>query len=119
MATSKSTVLGIRLDHDRRAWLEAAAAEEGVTVRALFERMIDQARAGETPSDSVPDSPAASTVGGGPIDQAAEVVAGPGVNTVPVQEVDAPPAQPTRSSAPVARHAVPLRRPGAAGRNSG
>ena len=30
------------------------------------------------------------------------MVADFGVNTVPVQEVDEPPAQPTRSSAPVA-----------------
>jgi hypothetical protein len=48
MATSKSTVLGIRLDHDRRAWLEAEAARRGVSVRVLFEGMIDGARSGET-----------------------------------------------------------------------
>ena len=71
MATSKSTVLGIRLDHDRRAWVEAAAAEEGVTVRGLFEQMIDRARTGETPSDTSADSPAAPTAAGVPIDHAA------------------------------------------------
>ena len=81
MATSKSTVLGIRLDHDRRAWVEAAAAEEGVTVRGLFEQMIDRARTGETPSDTSADSPAAPTPAGVPVDRAAPDVAGPGVNT--------------------------------------
>jgi len=100
MATSKSTVLGIRLDHDRRAWVEAAAAEEGVTVRALFEQMIDRARTGETPSDSAPDSPAASIAGGGPIDHVAEGVVGPGVNTVAPEMVSAPPGQSTRPGGP-------------------
>jgi hypothetical protein len=47
IATTKTTVLGIRLDHDRRAWVEDAAARDGVTVRAFFERMIDEARADE------------------------------------------------------------------------
>jgi hypothetical protein len=47
MATSKSTVVGIRLDHDRRAWIEAEAARRGVSVRGLFEGMIDGARSGE------------------------------------------------------------------------
>jgi hypothetical protein len=47
MATSKSTVVGIRLDHDRRAWVEAEAARRGVSVRGLFEGMIDGARSGE------------------------------------------------------------------------
>ena len=49
IATTKSTVLGVRLDHDRRAWLEAAAARHGVTVRVLFEEMIDQARSEDAP----------------------------------------------------------------------
>jgi hypothetical protein len=44
MATSKSTVVGIRLDHDRRAWVEAEAARLGVSMRGLFEGMIDEAR---------------------------------------------------------------------------
>ncbi len=44
MPSSKTTVLGIRLDHERRAWVEAEAARHGVTVRALFEYMIDEAR---------------------------------------------------------------------------
>jgi hypothetical protein len=48
MATSKSTVVGIRLDHERRAWVEAEAARLGVSVRGLFEGMIDEARSGET-----------------------------------------------------------------------
>ena len=47
IATTKTTVLGIRLDHDRRAWVEDAAAREGLTVRAFFEQMIDEARADE------------------------------------------------------------------------
>jgi hypothetical protein len=45
MATSKSTVVGIRLDHERRAWVEAEAARLGVSIRGLFEGMIDEARA--------------------------------------------------------------------------
>ena len=48
MATSKSTVLGIRLDHDRRAWIEAEAVRRGVSVRGLIEGMIDGARVDET-----------------------------------------------------------------------
>jgi hypothetical protein len=47
IASSKTTVVGVRLDHDRRAWLEAEAERQGMTVRALFERMIDEARAEE------------------------------------------------------------------------
>ena len=47
MATTKSTVVGIRLDHDRRAWVEAEAARLGVSIRGLFEGMIDEARTGE------------------------------------------------------------------------
>jgi hypothetical protein len=46
MATSKSTVVGIRLDHERRAWVEAEAARLGVSMRGLFEGMIDEARSG-------------------------------------------------------------------------
>jgi hypothetical protein len=47
MATTKSTVVGIRLDHERRAWVEAEADRLGVSVRGLFEGMIDEARSGE------------------------------------------------------------------------
>jgi hypothetical protein len=47
MATTKSTVVGIRLDHERRAWIEAEAARLGVSVRGLFEGMIDEARSNE------------------------------------------------------------------------
>jgi uncharacterized membrane protein len=55
MATTKSTVVGIRLDHDRRAWVEAEAARLGVSVRGLFEGMIDEARSEET-MDAAPSS---------------------------------------------------------------
>jgi hypothetical protein len=48
MATTKSTVVGIRLDHERRAWVESEAARLGVSVRGLFEGMIDEARSGES-----------------------------------------------------------------------
>jgi hypothetical protein len=47
MATTKSTVVGIRLDHERRAWVEAEAARLGMSVRGLFEGMIDEARSSE------------------------------------------------------------------------
>ncbi len=47
IATTKSSVLGLRLDHDRRAWVEAIAVEQGVSVRAVFEALIDRARADE------------------------------------------------------------------------
>jgi hypothetical protein len=58
LSTSKSTVLGLRLDHDRRAWIEAEAARRGVTVRILFEEMIDRGRSGETEADPVASSEA-------------------------------------------------------------
>jgi hypothetical protein len=58
MATTKSTVVGIRLDHERRAWVEAEAARLGVSVRGLFEGMIDGARsATDEPASSPEDSP--------------------------------------------------------------
>lgn len=47
IASTKSTVLGLRLDHDRRAWVESTAAAQGVSVRAVFEAMIDRARTEE------------------------------------------------------------------------
>lgn len=53
IATSKTTVVGLRLDHDRRAWVDAEAAREGVTVRVLFERMIDRARVHERLTGSI------------------------------------------------------------------
>ncbi|MGA2932014.1 MAG: hypothetical protein ABSE98_08010 [Acidimicrobiales bacterium] len=71
MATTKSTVVGIRLDHDRRAWVEAEAARRGVSVRVLFEGMIDGARTGETADD-------AATSG---IDEASVATSSEGVNT--------------------------------------
>lgn len=57
MATTKSTVLGIRLDHERRAWVEAEAERRGVSVRGLFEGMIDGARTGEASSGASHDVP--------------------------------------------------------------
>jgi hypothetical protein len=58
MATAKSTVVGIRLDHERRAWVEAEAARLGVSVRGLFEGMIDEARSAEVePAPSSEDVP--------------------------------------------------------------
>lgn len=77
MATSKSTVVGIRLDHERRAWVEAEAARLGVSVRGLFEGMIDEARSGETAEASLaiaglgsaaPSAATAPTPDGAPAD---------------------------------------------------
>lgn len=54
MPSSKTTVLGIRLDHDRRRWIEAEAARQGMSIRAYFERMIDEARTvGQEPVEPV------------------------------------------------------------------
>ncbi len=64
MVTNKSTVLGIRLDHERRAWIEAEAARRGVSVRGLFEGMIDGARAGDAELDA-----AAGVAGAEPVDE--------------------------------------------------
>jgi hypothetical protein len=61
MATTKSTVVGIRLDHERRAWVEAEAARRGLSVRGLFEGMIDEARSGEMVGDARPTVAAASS----------------------------------------------------------
>ena len=47
MPSSKTTILGIRLDHDRRAWIEAEAARQGLSIRGYFERIIDEARSAE------------------------------------------------------------------------
>ena len=58
MASTKSTVVGIRLDHERRAWVEAEAARLGVSVRGLFEGMIDEARSGAA-AGAKAESPAA------------------------------------------------------------
>jgi hypothetical protein len=65
MATSKSTVVGIRLDHDRRAWVEGEAARLGVSVRGLFEGMIDEARSGESAGATRP-LPGSGSAGPGP-----------------------------------------------------
>jgi len=52
MVTSKSTVLGLRLDHERRAWVEAEAGRRGISVRALFEEFIDGAQGVETAAEA-------------------------------------------------------------------
>ena len=64
IATSKSTVLGLRLDHERRAWVEAAASQAGLSVRGFFETLIDRARleasgerSGESPNPDAPYDP--------------------------------------------------------------
>jgi hypothetical protein len=62
IASTKTTVLGVRLDHDRRAWVEAEAARRGVTVRVLIEEMIDQSREEEEPQPSEADRPAEAVV---------------------------------------------------------
>lgn len=46
MNAPKTTVVGIRLDPERRGWIEAEAARQGVSIRTYFERMIDEARYG-------------------------------------------------------------------------
>jgi len=80
--TSKSTVLGLRLDHDRRGWVEAEAARQGVTVRVLFERMIDDAQSGEAPSAS--SSAAASTSVPDVGIDSSQAVRTPGPSSVPM-----------------------------------
>jgi hypothetical protein len=72
MATSKSTVVGIRLDHERRAWVEAEAARLGVSVRGLFEGMIDGARSGEAAEASRAGAGLGSGVPGSVSDQPSE-----------------------------------------------
>jgi hypothetical protein len=58
MPSSKTTVLGIRLDHERRGWIEAEAARQGVSIRTYFEHMIDEARStGHDPME--PEEPIA------------------------------------------------------------
>ena len=81
MVTSKSTVLGIRLDHDRRAWVESEAAEQGVTVRVLFERMIDRARAGETEPEATAGSGSDMASSSVPDSRPPNAATGMGVNT--------------------------------------
>jgi hypothetical protein len=73
MVTSKSTVLGLRLDHHRRAWVEGEAARRGVTVRVLFEGLIDQAQAGEfAGADMGAVAPSESATGQGVGDRSTE-----------------------------------------------
>jgi hypothetical protein len=64
MTSSKTTVLGIRLDHERRGWIEAEAARQGVSIRAYFERMIDEARSVEQQSEEPAEPIARESVHG-------------------------------------------------------
>ena len=79
MSSSKSTVVGVRLDHDRRAWVEAEAGRRGITVRVLFEEFIDRARTGETdtPPRSLTDGETLSAVTPAPEFDAAPTGDGP------------------------------------------
>jgi hypothetical protein len=98
MATTKSTVVGIRLDHERRAWVEAEAARLGVSVRGLFEGMIDEARSGE---QAEADRAIAGLGSAGPsqvADQLAEEVPAaessePSMSSEPIGRVNAPPSR--------------------------
>jgi predicted HicB family RNase H-like nuclease len=56
MASSKTTVLGLRLDHERREWIEAEAARQGVSIRAYFERLIDEDRFASEDSAELADA---------------------------------------------------------------
>jgi hypothetical protein len=70
LPSSKSTVVGVRLDHERRAWLESEAARQGVTLRVLVERMIDQGRADEgmtTPDIGSADGSESASAPVGPV----------------------------------------------------
>ena len=78
-------MLGLRLDNDRRAWIEDTAAQQGVSVRAVFEALIDRARAEEAQfdafitADDVRGGVGGTTGGAGPgIDGGAEPWPGPG-----------------------------------------
>jgi len=96
MATSKSTVLGLRLDHERRAWVEAEAARRGVTVRALFEEFIDGAQGGETAAgDSVAVGADADSDRGVYGEIAEPAMSSSGPEAGPSQGVNGPWAQPT------------------------
>lgn len=98
IATSKSTVLGLRLDHDRRAWVEAAAAQAGLTVRGFFEGLIDRARI-ETSGEGLeahpdisgaglPDGGDTTTVTGVPGDEATAGPRGIGETSTPSDEAE-------------------------------
>ncbi len=122
IATTKSTVLGLRLDHDRRAWVEATAAEQGVSVRAVFEALIDRARAVEL-GDPDPfgtrdeDSGASASPTGVGVEGASEPApkvpcAGFGFGAGPDAPTDLPgprgPVPPTAASMLCVRQAVTL-----------
>jgi hypothetical protein len=105
MATSKSTVVGIRLDHDRRAWVEAEAERRGVSVRGLFEGMIDEARTGAraeatqaiaglgSAAPAVQAVPPAGGIGADHVEQQPTQIGQPGsVNAGPCSSTNAPPA---------------------------
>ncbi|MGO9853542.1 MAG: hypothetical protein ACLPYY_00650 [Acidimicrobiales bacterium] len=47
----------MRLDHDRRAWIEAEAGRRGVTIRALFEEFIDRARTAQSTGPAAQATP--------------------------------------------------------------
>jgi hypothetical protein len=83
MATSKSTVVGIRLDHERRAWVEGEAARLGVSVRGLFEGMIDEARSTEEQAERANAGlgSAAAGTGAAPAADASTAAADPEVAT--------------------------------------
>ena len=84
MVTSKSTVLGLRLDHDRRAWVEAEAARRGITVRVLFEGLIDGAQTGEAAARSSAAAGSEPAPGPGVDDRAAELhTSRPGSDAMP------------------------------------
>lgn len=86
MATSKSTVVGIRLDHDRRAWVEAEAARRGVSVRGLFEGMIDGARSGENADAARATAGSGSSAASAGGDERPEQAAAPRSNDVSTPE---------------------------------
>jgi hypothetical protein len=104
MATSKSTVVGIRLDHERRAWAEAEAERRGVSMRGLFEGMIDEARTGSraeatqaiaglgSAAPAGQAGPASAEIGTDPgAHQPAETGQPGSVNTEPPLSANAPP----------------------------
>src|ERR1700722_5932596 len=105
MATSKSTVVGIRLDHDRRAWVQAEAERRGGSMRGLFEGMIDEARTGERaePTRAITGlgsaapaaqsvAPAGETVGVSGAEQATDAGRTGSVNAGPASSSTSPPA---------------------------
>jgi hypothetical protein len=102
MTSSKTTVLGIRLDHERRGWIEAEAARQGLSIRAYFERMIDKAGfVGQDPVNPTEPMVPESVLGASPVihDEAAPDAASV---ALPIGDTDwsppAPPNAPTMSA---------------------